>query len=97
MKQYNLTLLHSERPKLYGVLAILSATGLRKSKSAIFISASFLNRGQFLNDSLESVPIQLNSPMFNTVMYEIFISEDDFHIQEMTFISGDNFHKSFRR
>ena len=27
---YSLTLLHSERPKFYGVLAVLSAIGLRK-------------------------------------------------------------------
>ena len=30
-----LTLLHSEQPKLYGVLAILSAIGLRKKKVAV--------------------------------------------------------------
>ena len=32
-----LTLLHSERPKLYGVLAVLSATGLNKLRQIIHI------------------------------------------------------------
>ena len=33
MYSHNLTLLHSERPKLYGVLAFLSAVGLNRVTS----------------------------------------------------------------
>ena len=38
---YLLTLLHSERPKLYGVLAILSAIGLREFSSYTKIFMDF--------------------------------------------------------
>ena len=43
-----LTLLHSERPKLFAVLAFLSAVGLNESKIRIFFpSAALLLRPQY--------------------------------------------------
>ena len=39
----SLTLLHSERPKLYGVLAVLSAIGLNKTSFDTFISKSIFS------------------------------------------------------
>ena len=38
-----LTLLHSERPKLHGVLAILSATGLRSGLSSVQVVKPWYN------------------------------------------------------
>ena len=42
MPIFFLTLLHSERPKLYGVLAVLSATGLNPEKLLCFLFSSGL-------------------------------------------------------
>ena len=49
---YTLTILHSEMPKLYGVLAILSQIELRESNSAIFIFVSLLKVSQFLQERI---------------------------------------------
>ena len=44
-----LTLLHSERPKLYGVLAVLSAVWLKTIKYLLFIFLSLI----YMHDSPE--------------------------------------------
>ena len=52
----NLTLLHSEWPKLYGVLATRSATGLKKSNKSKYHDSQYaylyLYYGSFLNKFL---------------------------------------------
>ena len=44
----SLTLLHSERPKLYTILAFLSAIGLKKSLVADLLSLTVLTENQLL-------------------------------------------------
>ena len=68
MNGYTFTLLHSEWPKLhralavfYGVLAVLSAIGLRKSNTAIFISAELLYWGHLLKETQKLLEKQLLS------------------------------------
>ena len=41
MSNYSLTLLHSERPKLYTILAFLSAIGLRNSQARAYTVCDF--------------------------------------------------------
>ena len=58
-----LTLLHSERPKLYGVLAVLSAMGLRYGIPKVF-PVNHRDRFIFFSDTSEKKKISQNYPSF---------------------------------
>ena len=88
-KSFTLTLLHSERPKLYAILVFLSAIGLNRYLINIMLDCKMNNKRNFLvHNLILSSPQCL--PHFFSYKREFFFSLQK---QSQIFISFKNNHK----